>query len=1074
MMSNLFIFPVCTALRFAALLCCLLSAPVVALAQPPNVRAWGYNYDGELGNGVDAQTASRNVPVQVSNLTGMTAIGAGASHSLALNSNGTVWAWGDNEYGQLGNGASGNSDLPVQVSGLTGVTAIAAGWYHSLALLKNGTVWAWGANGSGELGNGTTTSSNVPVQVSGLTAVVAIAAGSGFSLALLNNGAVWAWGDNQYGQLGNGTQTESNVPVQVTGLTGVTAIAAGQQHSLALNSGAVWAWGSNSSAQLGDGKFANSNVPVQVSGLNGVTAIAAGADHSLALNGVGSVWAWGDNDADELGNAISLYSKVPIEVSSLVGAATAIAAGDEYSLAVENGTVLAWGSSALGELGNGSSANNNVPAPVEVSSLTGVMAIAASLNHSMALTSAGTVWAWGDNEYGELGNGSSADSNVPVTVSGLSDVVAVAGGWYHGLALQSDGTAWAWGDNYTGALGNGTFVDTVVPTEVSLNGVVAIAGGEFSSLALKSDGTVWAWGSNSAGELGNGQHGVQVPSVDAPVQVNGLAGIVAIAAGEFECLALAGDGTVWVWAGSSTNQSDVSASPVQLSGLAGVVAITEGDTFGAVLTSDGTVWDFYADAFDTITQVSGLTGVVAIAGGQFGQGLALKSDGTVWTWEYAAAPTQVSGLAGVVAIAARGPHNLALENNGTVWAWGDNEYGELGNGSNVDSSVPVQVSGLTNVSAIAAGEDFSLAVLQEVAPAVTASPASLNFGNVAQGSASTPQTLTIANNGIAPLTVNSTTVMGVNPGDFSISGTCSGVPIASAHTCILKVTFTPGAQGSRSAAVMLTATASGSPILVMLSGTGTGQSSSGGPSINLVLSASDYGSFPDVAPGSWIEIYGTDLAAGKGGWAQDFSGDKAPTLVDGVSVNIGADKAFVAYVSPTQVNVQLPSNITTGGMQQITLTNGTQTSSPYNVMVKPTVPGLLAPASFKIGASQYVVAQHLDGSFVLPVGALPGVTTSPAKPEETIIIYGVGFGSVTPSIPAGEIVTEDNKLSAPITMELAKTHADLGYYGLAPSLVGIYQFNVTVPKIADSDLVPLTFTLGGVAGTQTLFTAVHQ
>jgi uncharacterized protein (TIGR03437 family) len=248
-----------------------------------------------------------------------------------------------------------------------------------------------------------------------------------------------------------------------------------------------------------------------------------------------------------------------------------------------------------------------------------------------------------------------------------------------------------------------------------------------------------------------------------------------------------------------------------------------------------------------------------------------------------------------------------------------------------------------------------------------------------------------------------------------------------------------------------------------------------GPAITDVLSASAYGAFRAVAPGSWVEIYGTDLAAGTGGWANDFSGNNAPTLVDGVSVSIGGHKAFVAYVSPTQVNAQMPSDIATGGMLQITVTNGTQTSSPYSVKVNPTVPGLLAPpASFKIGANQYVVAQHLDGNFVLPAGAISGFNTSPAKPGETIVIYGVGFGSVTPNIPAGEIVTEDNKLSASFTMELAKTNADLGYFGLAPSSVGVYQFNVVVPAIADSDLVPLTFTLGGVASTQTLFTAVQQ
>jgi uncharacterized protein (TIGR03437 family) len=247
-----------------------------------------------------------------------------------------------------------------------------------------------------------------------------------------------------------------------------------------------------------------------------------------------------------------------------------------------------------------------------------------------------------------------------------------------------------------------------------------------------------------------------------------------------------------------------------------------------------------------------------------------------------------------------------------------------------------------------------------------------------------------------------------------------------------------------------------------------------GPAISGVVSASAFGGFSAVAPGSWVEIYGSNLAPDTQGWTgSDFTGNNAPTMLNGVSVSIGGQAAFVDYISPTQVNAQLPSNIATG-MLQLTVTNANGTSTAVNVMVNATEPGLLAPPSFKIGSNQYVVAQHADGSYVLPVGAIAGVSSSPAKPGETIVIYGVGFGSVIPNIPAGEIATESNQLSASLDILFGKMPATLPYFGLAPNFVGLYQFNVTVPAVADNDLVPFTFNLGGVADTQTLYTAVHQ
>jgi uncharacterized protein (TIGR03437 family) len=249
------------------------------------------------------------------------------------------------------------------------------------------------------------------------------------------------------------------------------------------------------------------------------------------------------------------------------------------------------------------------------------------------------------------------------------------------------------------------------------------------------------------------------------------------------------------------------------------------------------------------------------------------------------------------------------------------------------------------------------------------------------------------------------------------------------------------------------------------------------PSIGSVVSASSYGGFPTVSPGSFVEIYGSALAFNTRGWTSaDFTGNQAPTSLDGVEASIAGQKAFVNYIvaDPGQVNVQLPSNIPTGA-QQITVNNKNGTSAPFNVMVNATTPGLLAPASFKIGGKQYAVAFLADNvTYVLPAGTIAGIPSRPAKPGETIVLYGNGFGPVTPAIPAGELVQEKNQLAASLEVLFDQTPARLAYFGLSPGLVGVYQFNVVVPAISDNDLVPLTFKLGGLAGAQTLYTAVKK
>jgi len=248
------------------------------------------------------------------------------------------------------------------------------------------------------------------------------------------------------------------------------------------------------------------------------------------------------------------------------------------------------------------------------------------------------------------------------------------------------------------------------------------------------------------------------------------------------------------------------------------------------------------------------------------------------------------------------------------------------------------------------------------------------------------------------------------------------------------------------------------------------------PTVGGVITASGFGASSSVAPGSYIEIYGTNLAGTTRPWnAGDFDGLNAPISLDGVSVSAGGQAAFICYVSPGQVNALLPSGIGAGA-QPLTVTYNSAVSAPYSIAANDTQPSLWAPASFNIGGRQYAAAVFPDfQTFVLPPGSIPGVVSRQAHPGETIILLGVGFGAVTPDMPVGRIVSEPNQLVSPVTFSIGETSVTSSYAGLMPSggAVGLYQFNLVVPSVPDNDAIPLSFTYGGTPGTQTLFTAVN-
>ena len=333
------------------------------------VWAWGI---GGFGNG---STTGTSTPIQIQNLSGSISITSRIS-SYSIKSDGTLWAWGNNDSGQLGDGTLTTRLTPVQVSNLIDVVDVSGNLIPSIpylgmltsayALKSDGTVWAWGGNNYGQLGDGTTTDKLTPIQVSSLTDIVMIASGYGSAYALKSDGTVWAWGVNSYGALGDGTNVNRSTPVQVSGLTNVISISANYYSAYALKSdGTVWAWGYNTSGKLGDGTTTDRYTPVQVASLTDVFAIASGFYSAYALKSDGTVWAWGSNSYGQLGDGTTTDRYTPVQVLGLANI-VGITGGDFSAYALKSdGTLWAWGRNNYGQLGDGTTTNRYTPVQVD-------------------------------------------------------------------------------------------------------------------------------------------------------------------------------------------------------------------------------------------------------------------------------------------------------------------------------------------------------------------------------------------------------------------------------------------------------------------------------------------------------------------------------------------------------------------------------------------------------------------------------------------------------------------------------------------------------------------------------------
>jgi alpha-tubulin suppressor-like RCC1 family protein len=366
-------------------------------------------------------------------ITGALSLGNG--FSVALKGDGTVWTWGTNTNGQLGLGSTGGThNSPSQITSTSGFVAISAGTNHVVAVKGNGTVWAWGINSNGQLGDGSTTMRTSPVQVNTLTNVVAVSAGQYHSLALKADGTVWAWGTDNVTNYGTS-------PVQVSGLKGITTIAAKRNHSFALETdgettGGLWVWGyddlgwdtSWGYSDLGWGGVGHQAKPIRVLGMSNVSTFSAGAVHAIALKNDGTLWAWGSNNFGQLGDGGYISKSTAVQVAGFINTSNpvfSLSAGGQFTLlgqrkqTIGESQVWAWGNNATLSLGV-STQNSSSPTPVQSVMFGAFDTAAGDSNHAGALHLDGSVWTWGPNSTGQLGDGTTTSHLIPAVITGFT------------------------------------------------------------------------------------------------------------------------------------------------------------------------------------------------------------------------------------------------------------------------------------------------------------------------------------------------------------------------------------------------------------------------------------------------------------------------------------------------------------------------------------------------------------------------------------------------------------------------------------------------------------------------------
>ena len=528
-----------------------------AIKSDGTLWSWGDNGDGQLG---DNSTNNSVVPVQEnSQSTDWSSIDVGYFHTSAIKNDGTLWAWGKNGDGQLGDNSTVTKSVPVQEdSKSTDWSSIRAGWSHTSAIKSDGTLWSWGKNEDGQLGDNSTVTKVVPVQEdSKSTDWASVTAGFIHALAIKSDGTLWSWGGNNDGQLGDGTVINDLIPGPIIVRDSFWInVVAGSNHTAAIKSdGTLWSWGWNADGQLGDNSRNDSAVPVQeYSKSTDWASVTAGYSHTSAIKNDGTLWSWGKNTYGQLGDNSTVTKVVPVQENSQSTDWSSVSAGVYHTAAIKSdGTLWAWGGNEDGQLGDGSTNDSAVPVNV-LNSPTPWSSVTAGWSHTSAIRSDGTLWSWGSNSSGVLGDNSGNDSTVPVQeYSESTDWSSIGAGYYHTAAIKSDGTLWTWGHNTFGQLGDNSTNAKVVPVQEYSQSTdwSSVTAGIYHTAAIKSDDTLWSWGWNANGQLGDNS----INNSAVPVQeYSNSTDWSSVTAGYAHTSTIKSDGTLWSWGRNDIKQ----------------------------------------------------------------------------------------------------------------------------------------------------------------------------------------------------------------------------------------------------------------------------------------------------------------------------------------------------------------------------------------------------------------------------------------------------------------------------------------------------------------------------------------
>jgi alpha-tubulin suppressor-like RCC1 family protein len=605
--------------------------------------------------------------------------GAGTASSTlgevtcGIQNDGSLWCWGANANGMVGNGMTLDQYVPMQIAPGQIWTAVSVGGRHVCAIDGDAVMWCWGDGSSGQLGTGISTQQLVPTRVSSTAAWTAVTTGDSFTCGLDSNSIAWCWGQGGYGQIGNGQWGTEYLPSQVDDETW-TAIAAGSNHVCAIRTdGHLRCWGDNAAGELGNGESYSTFSPIELDDdTDGWIAVTAGAAYSCATRNDGHLLCWGDNSNGELGNtAISRFDSSPTVVNHGAVTWTQISAGRDHTCGIgADHNLWCFG---LAELGAGT----DVHEPTQLEGKWN--AVSAGQSSTCAIDSSGALACWGENGNGQLGDSTTTRRTSPKTIAGPS-WASVSVGVQSACAIDHAGTMYCWGTS-TAGLGDGS-IGRLTPT--------AIPGGPWTMVATDTDHTcaidasraLYCWGNNNYSELGTGD-AIQYPM---PHLISGGWDSVTTGGTPWEAHTCAVSGTeVSCWGANYSYQVDSTGMPVTTPmPVTASVQVAAGQDYSCTIDGNGSAWCWGANA-----------------NGQLGNGQ---------TNVYMTTPTPVTGAGPWLSLASGYTHTCAIATDHSLWCWGDDTRGQLGDGYSTTQPAPIHIGTGTTWKQVVAGGTHTCAL----------------------------------------------------------------------------------------------------------------------------------------------------------------------------------------------------------------------------------------------------------------------------------------------------------------------------------------------------------------------------